>query len=368
MIMETAQWVVTATLTFLFMTTATPLPDKCKCNGREATCFNASLNSIPKHLNKDIIRLNISHNNVTILEKDDFFPLKELKYIWLNNNGIKIVDPEVFCVAVQLRLLDLRNNKLTSIQHVLFRCLKELKYLYLNNNTITFIDVSLFENNTKLSVVDLSDNRITAVDPIKFVNNEGISLLNTQNNPISFSVEWTPKLYTPFNVLDIYFIGTCSWSIMSYQRVQSLDKLRQNESQSERLDNLYKDTFSGLSDIFKSKLQHEEQDTYLIYNNTVDAIMTATGVYLFCYSARNSLWFWCNDNPYRTFDILFEKCDKKKNETSELRICECKCIITDNVEWEVLGIALFVVIAIIAAIRMTVLATKLARIDSRRND
>jgi hypothetical protein len=99
----------------------------------------------------------------------------------------------------------------------------------------------------------------------------------------------------------------------------------------------------------------------------MDAVTTASGIYVFCYSARSSLWFWCNDNPYRTFDILFEKCDKKKNEISKPRRCECNCIITDNYEWELAGIALFVVITVIAVTRMTVLVTRLARTGNRRN-
>ena len=368
MIMETANWVVTATLTFLFMTTVTPCPHKCVCKNRVTTCFNASLNSIPKSLNKGINKLNISHNNVTILKKGDLGGLTKLKSIRLNDNGIEKVEPEVFCVAVRLEILDLRNNKLTSIQHVSFRCLKELEFLYLNNNTITSIDLSLFENNTKLSVLDLSDNRILAIEPNKFVNNKLISLLNTRNNSITLSLDWTPKSYMPFSVLDIYLIGTCRWSIMSYQRLQSLDEWRQNVSKSVRLSDLYPNTKSDLSDIFKSKFQYEKQDDiYLTYNSTVDAVTTTSGVYLFCYSKRNLLWFWCNDNPYRTFDILFEKCDKKENEISKPRRCECDCRITDNDEWELAGIALFVVITIIAVIRMTVLVTRLARIGSRRD-
>jgi len=368
MITETAQWVVTATFTFLFMITATPCPDKCDCRNRETTCFNASLNSIPKSLNKDIHKLNISHNNVTILKEGDLGDLKNLKFVWLNNNGIETVEPKVFCMAAQPTLLDLRNNKLTSIQNVSFWCLKELEFLYLNNNTITFIDLRLFENNTKLSVVDLSDNCITAIEPNKFVNNKEISLLNTQNNRITVSLDWTRESYMPFNVLDIYFIGTCSWSIMSYQRIGSLDTLRQDVSKSVLLGDLYKNAQSDLSHIFKSKLQYKESDyIYLVYNSTIDAVTTTFGICLFCYSKRNSLWFWCNDNPYKTFDIFFEKCDKEKNEISEPRRCEFNGRITDNDYWDLAGIALFVIITIIAVIRMTVLVTRLERIGNRRN-
>jgi len=366
--METGQWVVTATLTFLFMTTVTPCPDKCVCNDKKTTCSNKYLNSIPKSLNKDINILTISHSSVTTLRKDDLDDLKNLKSIYLNDNAIETVASEVFCVALHLEILDLRNNKLTSIQDVFFRCLKELKYLYLNNNRISSIDLSIFEYNTNLSVIDLSDNRITAIEPNKFLNNKIISLLNTRNNFITLSLDPTRKPYMPFNVLDIQFNGTCRWLIMSYQRIQDLDDLRQNVSKSLDLNNLFASKTPGLSDIFKFKLQYKgQEDIYLEYNSTMDAVQTTSGDYLFCYSARNSLWFWCNDNPYRTFDILFEKCDKKKNGTSEPRRCECDCTITDNNAWEMAGIALFAVITILAVARMTVLVTRLARIDNRRN-
>jgi hypothetical protein len=354
------------------MITVTSCPHKCDCRDWETTCFNASLNSIPKYLNSKIHKLNISHNNVTILKEGDLDDLKNLKSIWLNNNGIKTVEPKVFCKAAQLELLDLRNNKLKSIQHVLFWYLKELKYLYLNNNTITVIDFSLFENNTKLSVVDLSDNPTAAIEPNKFVNNTQISLLNAQNNNITFSLDWTRESYMPFNVLDIYFIGTCSWYIMSYQRIGILDTLRQNVSTPVSLSDLYEDARSDLShtSIFKSKLQFKASEytsIYLVYNSTMDAVTTTSYVYLFCYSKRNLLWFWCNDNPYKTFDIFFEKCDKKKNEILEPRKCVFNGRIIDNDYWDLAGIALFVIITIIAVVRMTVLVTRLERIGNRRN-
>jgi hypothetical protein len=99
----------------------------------------------------------------------------------------------------------------------------------------------------------------------------------------------------------------------------------------------------------------------------MDAVTTTFGTCLFCYSKRNSLWFWCNDNPYKTFDIFFEKCDKKKNEISEPRRCEFNGRITDNDYWDLAGITLFVIITIIAVIRMTVLVTRLERNGNRRN-
>lgn len=367
MIMETAQWVVTATL-FLFMTTVTPCPKKCHCSNTETTCSNLSLNFVPKPLHQGTKKLTLSHNNLTILKEGDLDDLKNLKSLYLNDNAIEKVAPKVFCVALHLEVLDLRNNKLTSIQDEVFRCLEGLKYLYLNNNGITSIGLRLFENNTKLSVVDLGENLITAIEPNTFVNNENISLLNTQNNPITLSLDRTCKSYMPFNVLDIYFNGTCRWSIMSYQRIQDLDDLRKNVSKSVHLNDLLGKAGSDLSGIFESKFQYDKQDEiYLLYNSTMHAVQTTSGIYLFCYGARNSLWFWCNDNPYRTFDILFEKCDKKKNETSEPRRCECNCRITNNDVLELAGIAIFVVITIIAVTRMTVLVTRLARIGNRRN-
>jgi hypothetical protein len=344
-----------------------PCPDKCDCRNGKTECFNASLNSIPKPLDKNINRLNISHNNITILKNGDLDGLGNLKSVWMNNNGIETVQPEVFCATHNLTTLDLRNNKLTLIQPELFRCLKELKHLYLNNNTITYIDLSIFENHTKLLVVDLSDNGIRTIEPNKLANNKLICLLNTQNNFIKFPLDWTGESYKPFNVLDIYFTGTCSWSVTSYQRLSRLDTMRQTNS-SEQLNNLYESRELDLSHMFKSRLQGEVQDDiYLIYNSTMDAVTTTSGIFLFCHSASISVWFWCNDNPYRNFDILFEKCSKKKNETSEPRRCKCDCSIAGNNEWLLAGSVILVVFTILAFIRVTVLVTRFGRCCNRRN-
>jgi hypothetical protein len=104
-----------------------------------------------------------------------------------------------------------------------------------------------------------------------------------------------------------------------------------------------------------------------MYNSTIEAVTTTSGIFLFCYSARYSVWFWCNDNPYRTFDILFEKCRKKENEISEPRKCECDCSNTLNDEWYLAGIVLFAVLTIIAVVRVTVLVTRFTRICNRKN-
>jgi hypothetical protein len=131
---------------------------------------------------------------------------------------------------------------------------------------------------------------------------------------------------------------------------------------------LYDNAKSDVFQIFESKLQCKEQDDiFLIYDSTVDAVKTTSDIYLFCYSPRKSLWFWCNDNPYRTFDILFEKCDKNEKEISEMRTHECNFSSTESGKWELAGILLFVLITIIAVIRMTVLVTRLERINNRRN-
>jgi hypothetical protein len=131
---------------------------------------------------------------------------------------------------------------------------------------------------------------------------------------------------------------------------------------------LYGETNLDVIQILKSRRQYKEQDDiYLIYNSTVDAVTTTSGLYVFCYSPRKSLWFWCNDNPYTTFDILFEKCDEKEKEISEIRTRECNFRSSNTENWDLAGILLFVVITAIAVSRMTVLVTRLERINHRRN-
>jgi hypothetical protein len=347
----------------------TACPSKCVCDGKEAKYSEASLNSIPKCLCTGINKLNISHNNISIVKDCDLDNLHELRFLWLSNNGIKTVEPKVFCSTTQLTILDLHNNKLTFIDHKLFRCLEKLKYLYLNNNTISFIDSGLFEKNKNLCVLDLSHNRISAIEPKTFVNNKLISLLNAENNSITLPLYGIRESYTPFNVLDINFVGTCSWYIVSCQSIPNLDKLRENVIVSVSVSDLYNKTKSNLSQILQSRFQHEEQGAiYLIYNSTAGAVTTTSGAYLFCYSTSNSVWFWCNDNPYRNFDILFEKCNRNTKELSKTGTCESDFKINDTKKWEVAGIFLFVVITIIAVIRMTFLLTRLERINNGRHE
>lgn len=71
-------------------------PEKCHCLDDQVDCSYQNLLQIPKHLFFNTASLDLSYNNLTILNVSDLLNYSQLRQLIVNHNKIeKIIDTEV---------------------------------------------------------------------------------------------------------------------------------------------------------------------------------------------------------------------------------------------------------------------------------
>uniref|UniRef100_A0A183K592 LRRNT domain-containing protein n=1 Tax=Schistosoma curassoni TaxID=6186 RepID=A0A183K592_9TREM len=123
-----------------------------------ANCQSRGLKSIPNDLPKDIMELNLDHNELTSLPLDAFINYKNLRKIVLDNNRISYIHPQAFNNLRELSSLYMSSNELGSLPSRLFSQLSNLKILHLSNNRIQTFPRNSFEDLRRLKYLYLVHN------------------------------------------------------------------------------------------------------------------------------------------------------------------------------------------------------------------
>ncbi|XP_062615152.1 G-protein coupled receptor GRL101-like [Saccostrea cucullata] len=131
--------------------------------------------------------IDLSSNEITIIEKGDFRESTSLKILKLQNNLIRDIMDHAFKDLISLFFLDLSNNSITFVSLHHFISLKNLRYLFLNYNRINVIHAKAFSNLIALHTLDLSFNNMRYFAEGQFFGMESLQNLYLQNNRI-FSV------------------------------------------------------------------------------------------------------------------------------------------------------------------------------------
>lgn len=104
--------------------------------------------------------LDASNNNITTLAANTFAKTPNLKELFLSRNQITALPSTVFFTMSKLTLLDLSHNQIKTIaQDNMFGFLRQLKFIYLNHNGISKLRTS-FGNVTNLVEFDGSHNEL----------------------------------------------------------------------------------------------------------------------------------------------------------------------------------------------------------------
>jgi Leucine-rich repeat (LRR) protein len=146
--MNVDHFVTAATILSLCVMTSS-CPIKCTCFLQETKCLNASLSAIPQTINNNTVTLTISYNNIQRLMQDSVTYLAQLRFVFLNMNGVESLGPRIPCASRELIILNLSKNEIISINSESFSCLQKLSYLYLNENKISYIDSSPFKKTAR---------------------------------------------------------------------------------------------------------------------------------------------------------------------------------------------------------------------------
>ncbi|TRY97930.1 hypothetical protein DNTS_016634 [Danionella cerebrum] len=97
-------------------------------------CRNRDLKTVPADIPLDIVRLDLSKNNIKKLRQGEFTSIKDLKLLNLSGNSLESIDTAAFTGLLYLGELDLSNNSLRYFQYGVLEDLYFLKRLSLGDN------------------------------------------------------------------------------------------------------------------------------------------------------------------------------------------------------------------------------------------
>jgi Leucine-rich repeat (LRR) protein len=230
----------TAVVIFLFSTCMAQgsghCPEKCKCttDGRDVECSGKHLESLPQLQASNITSLDVSFNNISLILPHDFDVSGiQLKYLYLGNNRIKVVEKLVFSKLPALTHIHLDHNLITQLDSYTFDNNHNLWKLILNENSLTlpedtgilnapslgwielencnisYLPVNLFKNMSKLVFIRLSNNQIQQLDLQLFSHLNQLRYLHLEGNQIqeihpdlfksNHKLEWLYLRHNPLN-------------------------------------------------------------------------------------------------------------------------------------------------------------------------
>ena len=128
--------------------------------------------------------LDLASNHLDNLLSGIFENNRELEWLSLINNDIKLLDKHVFSSLKVLNFLSLTKNNIETLPTELFSKNTELATLKLNGNKIQFIHQEQFISLAKLQKLDLSDNPIKQISFNHFIKNSELTFLNLRKTEV----------------------------------------------------------------------------------------------------------------------------------------------------------------------------------------
>ncbi|XP_068858086.1 leucine-rich repeat-containing protein 70 [Aphelocoma coerulescens] len=162
-------------------------PSACQlCTGRQVSCRNAGLSSIPWNLPKTTILVYLSGNNISHVTPNGLRGLQKLAALYMDNSSILYVHPKAFMEVPKLCYLHLNNNNIKHLDPGIFEGLSSLHCLYLQNNQIAFLPRGLFSDLLSVRYLTLQRNRLSVLGSGTFLGMIRLQTLNLANNKISW--------------------------------------------------------------------------------------------------------------------------------------------------------------------------------------
>ncbi|XP_068099073.1 toll-like receptor 13 [Hyperolius riggenbachi] len=158
------------------------------------------------HLPNKTLWLNVSRNDITVVEHRVFAHFPKLLELQLSRNKIGTIHSEAFYNLSKLYLLDLSYNLIQSLQNVDMKDLTNLRILHLSHNKLKTIESVNFDHLKDLQELDLSFNQMTDIRTVgEAVRNlNQLSSLNMSYNSLA-DLQCNQKLVVlpSLNILDL---------------------------------------------------------------------------------------------------------------------------------------------------------------------
>ncbi|XP_076839255.1 uncharacterized protein LOC143484434 isoform X2 [Brachyhypopomus gauderio] len=243
-------------------------------------CYKQKLDAVPEAIPRRARALDISYNNISVINKKDLVQLFNLRNLNISNNLIKEVKDGAFRDLITLQEMNLSNNKITTITEGFFQNLFNLSVLRLDKNHITNIYSSAFDPLDNLEMLNLSGNYLQHVYKIQSVfqipylqelhiGQNGFSSFQTwQISNISLQLKALDLSYNPLQLfritadvfphletLDLAFTnGTLKWDVEDKNYFRNVNRLNLSGIQMPFADMRILQTFN--STLVNLRLEH----------------------------------------------------------------------------------------------------------------
>ncbi|XP_041664069.1 leucine-rich repeat and immunoglobulin-like domain-containing nogo receptor-interacting protein 1 [Cheilinus undulatus] len=181
-------------------------PQPCRCNTvlLEVNCSDHQLITVPESLPKDTKLLNLTHNKIKTLVQQQFKTLTQLLHLDLSDNDVvmiefkaflglqnlinlnlarnhlKIIPIGAFAGLPKLKSLDISSNEVLVFLDFTFRDLPTLQFLTAVDNDVVFISHQAFTGLTNLQELHLDGCNLSAVPTEALTQLRGLRRLSFQ--------------------------------------------------------------------------------------------------------------------------------------------------------------------------------------------
>lgn len=139
----------------------------------------------------------LGNNRLTKLTPEMFIGLRSLERLYLQRNNITWIHEECFSSHTKaLQYIDLSYNMIKTVTRSIFTGLAFIEEINLSHNLITELEEGSFSNLRSLRIIDISNNRLTTVDYTANFHVGGLEILKMCcNSLIEFNVLSSPNSY-----------------------------------------------------------------------------------------------------------------------------------------------------------------------------
>lgn len=183
-----------------------PLGCSCKWKGGKRTveCIDRNFYTIPEGIDLDTQVLDLSSNNINILQKEIFLlmGITNIQKLYLRKCKLEFVDDRAFRGVTNMDELDLSDNQLSTVPSLIY--IPYLKSINLAHNPVHQISSYSFQSTPGIRYIDLSNCQIHTIYSEAFYGIDKIDTLKLNGNKLSSLKPRTVDKLSYIRNLDIH--------------------------------------------------------------------------------------------------------------------------------------------------------------------
>lgn len=234
-------------------------PFRCQCNEDTLTvwCDSASLDVVPITLNPGLKELHLSNNRIKSIMAA-FTVYQNLEYLDMAHNQLVKLGKNNFFEQSKLKILNLNRNMISSLKNNTFVGLESLKELRLDENILLDLQPNVFHPLSSLEVLDLSQNRISSISPAAFSGLRSLKKLLLRDNKLT---QIPTDAFLKILSLQSLDVGLNSFQVIPENAFYPLRLLKSLSLDGCGVQSIQLGAFKGLESLRSLYLQDNEIDT-----------------------------------------------------------------------------------------------------------